>query len=234
MKTLFLITARGGSKGIPGKNIKTFYGKPLINYSINLARQFVGDDAICVSTDSEEIIKVVEGNGIKVPFVRPGELATDTASSNAVIMHALNFYKDQGRYFDNVVLLQPTSPLRLKKHVAEAIALYNTNLDAVVSVVKSKTNPYSNLFLADRNGFLVKMAEWKEVSRRQDAPVTYEINGAVYVFNVNSLWERKISEFEKRALFIMPSVHSVDIDEPSDWIWAEYLLEKKFVNLDYE
>ena len=234
MRTLFLITARGGSKGIPGKNIKKFYGKPLINYSIDLARQFVDDDAICVSTDSEEIIKVVEGNGIKVPFVRPGELATDTTGSNEVILHALNFYKNQGRYFDTLVLLQPTSPLRLKRHVAEAIALYNTNLDAVVSVVKSKTNPFSNLFLADENGFLVKMAGWKEISRRQDAPDTYEINGAVYVFNVNSLWERKISEFQKRALFIMPSVYSVDIDEPSDWIWAEYLLEKKFVNLDYE
>ena len=106
MKTLFLIPARGGSKGIPRKNIKELNGKPLIQYSIDVARRLTGDENICVSTDDREIIEVVEKSGLEVPFIRPESLAADTATTNDVICHALNFYKDKGTAYDNIVLLQ--------------------------------------------------------------------------------------------------------------------------------
>ena len=130
--TLFVITARGGSKGLPGKNIKDLCGKPLIAYSIDVARAFTDDENICVSTDSEEIKRVVEEYGLKVPFLRPDYLATDTATSNDVLVHAVNFFKEQGRAYKKLCLLQPTSPLRAVEDVDGAIALYRDDIDGVV------------------------------------------------------------------------------------------------------
>ena len=135
--TLFVITARGGSKGLPGKNIKDLCGKPLIAYSIDVARAFTDDENICVSTDSEEIKQVVEQYGLKVPFLRPDYLATDTATSNDVLVHAVNFFKEQGREYKKLVLLQPTSPLRTSEDVKGAMELFRDDIDMVVSVMKS-------------------------------------------------------------------------------------------------
>ena len=121
---LVVIPARGGSKGLPGKNIKMLCGKPLIAYSIDVARAFADDKNICVSTDSEEIKQVVEQYGLKVPFLRPDHLATDTATSDDVLIHAVNYYREQyGRTFKKLMLLQPTSPLRTKEDVEGAIRL---------------------------------------------------------------------------------------------------------------
>ena len=131
--TLFVIPARGGSKGLPGKNIKDLCGKPLIAHSIDIARAFVGDEDICVSTDSEEIKQVVENYGLSVPFFRPDYLATDTATSNDVLIHAVNFFKQQGREYKKLVLLQPTSPLRTVDDVFGCIKLYREDIDMVVS-----------------------------------------------------------------------------------------------------
>ena len=134
---LFVITARGGSKGLPGKNIKDLCGKPLIAYSIDVARAFVDDEHICVSTDSDEIKMVVENYGLSVPFLRPDYLATDTATSNDVLVHAVNFFKNLDRNYKKLVLLQPTSPLRTIEDVMGAIELYRDDIDMVVSVTKS-------------------------------------------------------------------------------------------------
>ena len=141
MKTLFLITARGGSKGLPDKNIRVLNGKPLIYYTIDAARMVASDEDICVSTDSEKIINVVENAGLNVPFVRPKELATDYAGHHGVILHALEFYKQIGKNYDNVMLLQPTSPLRKKDHLVEVLELFDDTVDMVASVCKSKVNP---------------------------------------------------------------------------------------------
>lgn len=233
MDFLFLITARGGSKGIPKKNIKLLNGKPLIQYSIELAREFVKDENICVSTDDAEIISIVEKLNLKVPFVRPAELANDNAGSNEVILHALNFYKNKKRCFDAIVLLQPTSPLRLKKHITEAISLYNDSIDMVVSVKETKSNPYNMLFETNKRGFLKKVIDVKDYSRRQDTPVVFEINGAIYIYNVKSLEEKSIINFDKKLPYLMPMENSVDIDVTIDWEWAEFLLERKIVKLDY-
>ena len=125
MNPLIIIPARGGSKGIPYKNIKPLNGRPLICYSIDIARQYTTDDNICVTTDDDKIISVVEQYGLKVPFKRPAKLSTDTATSNDVLVHALKYYEEQGRAIDPVILLQPTSPFRKVEFLKEAVNLYD-------------------------------------------------------------------------------------------------------------
>ena len=145
-KSLVIIPARGGSKGLPGKNIKKLNNKPLIYYTIEAARRIFNDNQICVSTDDLEIKKLVELKGIKVPFLRPKLLATDESPTFEVITHAYQYYRDIGHTIDTIVLLQPTSPFRTAKHIEESLEIYTKECDMVVSVKETKTNPYFNLF----------------------------------------------------------------------------------------
>ncbi len=230
MKTLYLIPARGGSKGIPGKNIKLFCNKPLICHSIDHAREAGAlDEDICVSTDSEEIKRVVEGYGLPVPFLRPDYLATDGCGTYEVILHALQWYKDMGQEFDRVVLLQPTSPLRTAEDIKGACELWNPGLDMVVSVTEAHTNPYYNAFEPDNNGFLRISKGKGKLTRRQEAPPVYEFNGAVYVMSVKSLLSGPLSSFAKRIPYLMPQERSVDLDTPLDWVIAETLAGKSSI-----
>lgn len=227
MRTLYLITARGGSKGIPGKNIKEFCRLPLICHSIDHARMAGADDNdICVSTDSEKIADTCRRHGLDVPFLRPAHLATDTASSYDVIIHALDHYAAQGREFDNVVLLQPTSPLRTPEDIRGAMALWRDDLDMVVSVCDATTNPYYNAFEADSEGFLHISKGPGTYTRRQDAPEVLEYNGAVYVMSVDALRRGPMSSFKKILPYRMPAERSVDLDTPRDWQIAETQYEK--------
>lgn len=229
MKSLFLITARGGSKGIPHKNIKPLNGKPLICYAIDVARQFVDDGDICVSTDGEDIIKTVEDYGLKVPFKRPDELASDTAGSYEVILHAVKFYEDKGIHYDNVVLLQPTSPFRTKDDIEGCIAIFDKDCDMVVSVKPASSNPYYDIFEADANGHLVISKGDGKITRRQEAPKCYEYNGAVYVINIESLKIMHMNDFKKVRFYEMSEVHSVDLDTMLDWKYAELLIQEGLV-----
>lgn len=224
MKALFLITARGGSKGIPGKNIKPLAGKPLIYYSIDVARAISSDEHICVSTDDDAIIKVVEDYGLEVPFKRPYELATDTAGSYEVIRHAVEFYEEAGINYDCVVLLQPTSPLRKLEHIKESLQLFKSSLDMVVSVSRPQLNPFHNLFKENEQGYLLPSFNHKH-ERRQDGEKLYCYNGSIYIINTNSLKKSHISEFEKVVKYEMDKFHSVDIDEPIDWDFTEFLIK---------
>jgi CMP-N,N'-diacetyllegionaminic acid synthase len=229
MRILFLIPARGGSKGIPNKNIVQLNSKPLIGYTIEecLKISKTYDCEICVSTDSVEIKNVAESFGIHVPFLRPEDISTDTASSEVVILHAIEWYRDNGKQFDFVVLLQPTSPLRNHKHIVEAINQYLDNqtnsIDMMVSVKVSKANPYFNLFEENDNGMLRKSIN-SNYTRRQDCPITYEYNGAIYVININSLKEKGIQNFNNIKKYIMNEISSLDIDEPEDLKICEYFL----------
>ncbi len=223
MRTLFLIPARGGSKGIPHKNIKELAGKPLICYSIEAARGVTGDENICVSTDDEAIIECVEKTGLKVPFVRPAELASDTASSNDVICHAINFYKEKGIEYDNVVLLQPTSPLRTSEQIKEAMALYRDDIDMVVSVKENLSSVV--LFKENDKGYLEHAFDVSKGVRRQDALKMYEYNGAIYVINCKSVLEKGMGGFEKVIKYVMSEESSVDIDNMLDWYFCETLIE---------
>ena len=220
---LVVIPARGGSKGLPGKNIKMLCGKPLIAYSIDVARAFADDKNICVSTDSEEIKQVVEQYGLKVPFLRPDYLATDTATSDDVLIHAVNYYREQyGRTFKKLLLLQPTSPLRTKEDVEGAIRLYRDDIDMVVSVMKSHAPAV--LCQDDEQGY-VQLTYNKKALGRQQLPDMYEFNGAVYVMSVDALLEKKMAGFTKIVKYVMSKEHSIDIDDIYDFLQVESILK---------
>lgn len=225
MKTLYVIPARGGSKGIPHKNIKPLAGKPLIGYSIDVARQLAADDDICLTTDDPEIAATAESMGLNVPFLRPASLATDTCGTYEVLIHALDFYRDRGIDYDTLVLLQPTSPMRTADDVRAALALYSPDIDMVVTVKEAASNPYYNCYETDNDGFLHISKGDGGYTRRQDAPKVWEYNGAVYIINVESLRRMPLSAFTRRRMSVMPAERSVDLDTPVDWLIAEKLIE---------
>lgn len=225
--SLVVIPARGGSKGVPQKNIKPLKGKPLIYYTIDAARALFDDRNIVVSTDDELIRSVVQKYGINVPFLRPPTLATDTASTNDVILHAVAFAESQGLEFDKVILLQPTSPFRTATHISEALALYHDRLEMVVSVKEAASNPYFVLFEENNAGFLQKFKSGDFV-RRQDCPKVWEYNGAIYVINLKALRSKPLHGLTLVRKYVMDEYASHDIDTMFDWLFAEFLAEKMF------
>ncbi len=227
MKILVIIPARGGSKGIPHKNIKPLNGKPLIQYTIDEAREIVGDEDICVSTDDPEIIKCVEDYGLKVPFVRPEELATDTAGTYEVLLHALNFYEKQGRHYDVVLLLQNTSPFRKAEQIKEALKLYTPDVDMVVSVKECASNPYYCVFEENSEGYLHVCKGDGNIFRRQDAPKVYEYNGAIYIMNAETLKTTHMHKMQKRVKYVMDEMSSFDLDTMTDWNIAESIIKER-------
>jgi N-acylneuraminate cytidylyltransferase len=226
MKILVIIPARGGSKGIPHKNIKPLNGKPLIYYTIDEAREIVDDDDICISTDDPEIINCVENYGLHVPFVRPEELATDTAGTYEVLLHALNFYEKQGRHYDVVLLLQNTSPFRKIEQIMEALKLYTPDVDMVVSVKECAANPYYCVFEEDNNGYLHVCKGDGNIFRRQDAPKVYEYNGAIYIINTEKLKTTHMHKMQKRVKYVMDDKSSFDLDTMADWNIAELIIKE--------
>jgi len=230
MKPLFIIPARGGSKGIPGKNIKPLNGKPLICYAIDTAREFVPDKDICVSTDDDRIISVVENYGLHVPFKRPDELATDGAGTYEVLLHAIDFYKRRGEDYDTIVLLQATSPFRRKEDVRQCLERYETGAyQMVVTVKEASCNPYYNCYEPDENGFLRHSKGDGTIVRRQDAPKAYEFNGAVYVMDIASLLRGSYAKFDKIGCCEMDSLRSLDLDSMLDWQMAELIIKENLV-----
>lgn len=227
MKILVIIPARGGSKGIPHKNIKPLAGKPLIHYTIDVARQIVTDKDICVSTDDQEIIKCVEDYGLKIPFVRPAKLATDTAGTYEVLLHALDYYEKQGKNFDTVILLQNTSPFRTAEQVKEAMQLYKDGIDMVVSVKECPANPYYCVFEENADGWLQICKGDGKITRRQDAPKVYEYNGAIYIINANSLKQMPLYAFSHRVKYVMDAQSSIDLDTMFDWNMAEMTIKER-------
>lgn len=224
MSKLIIIPARGGSKGLPGKNVKILGGKPLIAYSIDFAKQIMSrHDTICVSTDDLQTISVAEEHGVEVPFVRPPELATDTATTYDVLLHALDFYANEKVFFTDLLLLQPTSPLRKISDYISIEQQYNLGCDMAVTVKESKDNPYFNLFEEDENGLLHK-SKPGNYTRRQDAPIVYAYNGSMYLIKVSSLRKSGFQDFANIRKSIMPPQRSVDIDTQADWILTEFFL----------
>jgi len=223
---LILIPARGGSKGVPDKNIKKLGNQPLIKYAIDIAQRCFPDDLICISTDSLRIKTVVEDLGVQVPFLRPSELATDNATTDDVITHAINYYTEKGVQFKNVILLQPTSPFRQEYQLKEAYTLFEKhNPNILVSVCETDVNPYYNLFEENEFGYLIKSKE-SDITRRQDLPRVYELNGAIYIFDVNVfLRTGSLSGLSKKMKYVMSKETSVDIDTPLDWNWCEFLIK---------
>lgn len=223
-KSLFIIPARGGSKGIPRKNIKKLCGRPLIHYSIELARAFAPDSHIIVSTDDDEIRDVASRTGLPVPYMRPAELGGDRVGSREVILDAMDWADSQGIGYDCVVLLQPTSPMRIPADVSGALALYTPDVDMVVSVTEAACNPYYDCFETQPDGTLHVSKGDGAYTRRQDAPKAWQYNGAVYVINPDSIRRMTLGEFPRRIPYEMPRSRSVDLDTPLDWTIVESLM----------
>jgi len=230
VKPLVVIPARGGSKGVPRKNIKCLGGKPLIYYTIEAAREVFPDNVIYVSTDDYEIKHIVEKCGLKVPFLRPKEFATDNAGTYEVLLNAIYNCEKTGYYPDTLVLLQATSPFRNGEHIKEALKLFEEKCDLLVSVKETKANPYFTLRVENKNGWLVNSKEGRFV-RRQDTPKVWELNGAIYIVKVSQLKKLTLDKIPKTVKFLMDEISSVDIDNQLDWDFAEFLIEKNLVHL---
>jgi CMP-N,N'-diacetyllegionaminic acid synthase len=219
---LALITARGGSKGIPLKNIRPLAGKPLICWTIEAAHRSKYIDRLILSTDDQQIIRVAKEAKCEVPFVRPKELAEDTSSSMDVIMHALEQTQEP---YDCLLLLQPTSPFRTADHIDGMIEqFFKLKAKMMVSVAKIKKHP---AFLYQPHGIYLKsFFETATQLRRQDMPITYEHNGAMYLSKTDFLKKVKSFNISECAWFEMFGASNLDIDDQVDWDYAEFLLAK--------
>lgn len=225
MSNLIIIPARAGSKGVPMKNIKILNKKPLIMYTLDVARSLFDDDSIYVTTDDHELIQIIEEGGFRVPFIRPDYLASDSASMRDVIVHCIEHYKVENGYYPNsVILLQPTSPFRSTRHVLEALEMFDDNADLVVSVKETSSNPYYVLFEEDNEGYL-KPSKVGDFVRRQDCPKVWEFNGAIYVIRVSRLLEKPMNQFDNIRKYEMDEISSHDIDTELDWIMAKHIAE---------
>lgn len=223
---LVIIPARGGSKGIPHKNIVDLCGRPLIAYTIDAAKQIAPVCNILLSTDDPQIAAVAEAEGLEVKYMRPAELATDTAGSREVILHAMDWADNNAINYNCVVLLQPTSPLRIAEDIKAAMSKYSPSVDMVVTVKDASSNPYYNCFEINRKGVL-KISKGKGLfTRRQDAPPAYEYNGAVYVINPQSIRNMPMGAFPRKIPSIMPQERSVDIDSNLDLAIAAILMQQ--------
>jgi CMP-N,N'-diacetyllegionaminic acid synthase len=226
-KVLGLIPARGGSKGLPGKNIMPIAGKPLIAWSVEQARASRYIDDVVVSTDSKEIADVAIVAGARTPFRRPDALATDKASSVDVVLHALDELAGEGSNFDIVVLLEPTSPLREANDIDGALErlVSVAGAECIVGVAAVESVHPAFLFRADDKEFLSPYAgRAPNAVRRQDLEALYFIEGSVYASFVNALRERRAFYHERTIGWPVARYKSLEIDELPDLIASEALL----------
>jgi N-acylneuraminate cytidylyltransferase len=222
-KVLAVIPARGGSKGVPRKNIRPLAGKPLIGWTIEAANDATLIDRVIVSTDDLEIAEVARTLGAEVPFLRPAGLASDAASGMEPIVHAI--HELQG--FEYVVLLQPTSPLRNGNDIDAAIAMCtNEGAFSCVSVSEVKERPEYCYFM-DKSGRISSvLPNIEQVVRRQNLPPVYCLNGAIYVAKISWFLTHKTFITEETRAWVMPRERSIDIDDTYDFELAEYEIGK--------
>ena len=223
MRVLGLIPARGGSIGIPSKNIKLLNGLPLIAYSIMQAKQAERIDRVIVSTDDYEIKSVAENYGAEVPFLRPAELATSSASSLDVILHALNWLQEHDELYDVVCLLQPTSPYRPNGIIDLAIEEFQVSgVDSLVSLrkVPDHYNPFWT-FIKDESGQFKTTISGNLIPRRQELPLAYHRDGAIYLLSVDQMLKEGTLLGERIGGVEIPSPELINIDTYQDWLLAE-------------
>lgn len=225
MRILALITARGGSKRLPGKNIRNFGGKPLITWSIDVAKNNKDICDILISTDDPAIATVCKEAGAFVPWLRPGELATDAASSVDVALHAMNWYESEKGAVDGLLLLQPTSPLRTRTTVEKAIALFGKHSHATVLAV-SPTPAHLMWTFKMEGKFLIPIHAVHGLQfRSQELQPVYVVNGSCYLISPVELRMRKSFTGDSIIPLIVKSPQeSIDIDTEWDWVTAEAAL----------
>lgn len=223
---IITICARGGSQGVPGKNIRALLGKPLIGWTIEQALASGMADCVYVSTDSEEIAKVARDFGARVPFLRPVHLATATAGKLAVILQLVEWVEAHDGPVGRVIDLDPTSPLRSVDDIRACAAMLDGESDVVITGYASDKNPYFNMVEKKASGYFERVCKPEnEVLGRQDAPVVYAMNASIYAWHRSSLapslWERP-----RIRLYEMPRERSIDIDHPIDFDLVELLMKK--------
>lgn len=227
-QTLAVITARGGSKGIPKKNVKMLFGKPLIAYSIQAAQKSKTLNKVIVSTDDKTIANVSKQYGADVPFLRPKYLASDTATSLSVLQHAVRYLEEKEQFrADMIVCLQPTSPLRSAHDIDQAVTLCSSSgADSVVSLCQVDYHPYwMKRVVAGRVYPLIEMEDENKYPRRQDLPPVYQLNGAICVTRRKTLLEEERVLGKNTLAYIMPPERSIDIDTTIDLKLAELILK---------
>lgn len=225
-KVLALIPARGGSKGIKDKNIIDLCGKPLLAYTIEEAKKSKYIDDIILTTDSEKIAEVGKLYGAEVPFIRPAQYATDLSKTIDAVIHAVEFLKSTNRYYDTLILLQPTTPLRTYEDIDGALDKYSEKgykSLASVSIVQDHPILIRNI---SETGELIHVINQNSTVRRQDMPIYYRINGCIYINEIFEL--SNVTSFnDNEVAYIMEKSHSVDIDEQVDLVMAEYYINNK-------
>lgn len=226
MKTIATICARGGSIGLPKKNICTLNGKPLIAHTIEQAMACDLIDDVVVSTDDLEIAAIAKQYGAQVPFIRPAHLATSEAGKLPVIEHCIKSLEDAGAQIATIIDLQPTSPLREIEDIKRCYNLLDQETDVVFSVCETDKNPYFSLVEVNTQGNAIRSKTLNtDVLRRQDAPKVYALNGAIYVWHRRSL---SLGLWGGRSkCYIMPKIRSIDIDDDIDLRFAQLMYERK-------
>lgn len=234
MRVLGIITARGGSKGIPGKNLKLLSGRPLLDYSIDAAND-TPLDRLILSTEDKKIADAARSLGCDVPFMRPAELARDETPHLPVIQHAVKWLQDHEGYRPDIVLtLQPTSPLRSAADIAAALRMLElSDADSVVSVTEVTAHAHPMRMLkVDDQGFARLFATGEPVrnriNRRQDLPKAWVMNGAIYACRTDVLFAAEPSLYGDRVVaYPMPAERSISIDDLEDWAAAERAIAKR-------
>lgn len=231
MTTIAIIPARGGSKGVPRKNIRMLAGKPLIAWSIEAARAVPGISRVVVSTDDQEIADIAQTGGAEVPFMRPADLASDEATTLSVLQHAvLTLEAQSGTGIDRVVLLQPTSPLRTAADIEASLEIMRggSDLTSVISVMLVE-HAHPMLLKTVSDGILHPyLPDYPEGARRQDlSPPVYTTNGAVYVLTRDILVNDGTLLGDRTAPYVMDAERSLDIDTEFDLTLADFLLRQR-------
>lgn len=225
---LAVIPARGGSKGVPKKNIKELEGKPLIAYTIEAAIDSGIFEKVIVSTDSREIADVAAFYGAEIPFFRPEEISGDMTSSDDVILHALSYFHQQGVEYSEVCKLQPTSPLRNASHLQEAYQMFQERqADFLVSVCECEHSPLWAGTIGEDLSLDDFIAEEVKRACRQDLPIYYRLNGAVYMGKVKPFIKNRSFLGKHCVAYIMNQESSIDIDNQMDLEMAELIMGSK-------
>ncbi|OIV43174.1 cytidylyltransferase domain-containing protein [Flavobacterium johnsoniae] len=231
MRILGLIPARGGSKGVPGKNIKLLNDKPLLAYTSEIALQSKKLTELIISTENHEIIETAKKLGIKAPFIRPMNLAEDTTPTIDTIIHALEWYQFNDIYFDAVCLLQVTCPFRTVDFLDKAIENFiEKDADSLVSVLKVPHiyNPHWTFEMNDKGNLKIATGETEIISRRQELPTTYHRDGNIYITKTKVLLENKSLYGESIAFIESDPEFYINIDTLEDWEKAEEIVRGKF------
>jgi CMP-N,N'-diacetyllegionaminic acid synthase len=226
LRVLAVIPARGGSKGIPNKNILPLAGKPLIAWTIAAARESACLDRVVVSTDNAAIAATAQPFGAEVPFLRPAELARDDTPTTDSVAHAVRWLDEhQGYRPEAVMILQPTCPLRSAEDIRRALALYvEKDAESVVAVCEAKQHPLWMKQIEADGRLTAYVPDWQHATRRQDLPKVYALNGALFLAQRNLLVEQNTVYSSRTFAYVMPKERSLDIDTPWDLHVAELLL----------